>query len=55
MLTDHSLTERCNQMAGLLKGLRTLANAEDDAKILDILDTVNCIFNGSSIMLDFGH
>ncbi|KAH7090694.1 C6 transcription factor-like protein [Paraphoma chrysanthemicola] len=34
------ITERCLQMAGLLKGLRNSANAEDNVRIADILIAV---------------
>ena len=36
-----SVTERCQQMASLLKGLRSCANADDDARIAEILEAVS--------------
>jgi hypothetical protein len=40
VLTLCSVTEQCLQMAGLLRGLRHSANAEDNVKIADILIAV---------------
>jgi hypothetical protein len=37
-----SITERCQQMAGLLKELRNYANAEEDARVDQILECVSC-------------
>lgn len=36
-----SVTERCQQMASLLRGLRSCANADDDARIADLLEAVS--------------
>jgi hypothetical protein len=32
--------EHCQQMAGMLQGVRSSATAEDDARIADILEAV---------------
>ncbi|KAF2624217.1 C6 transcription factor-like protein [Macroventuria anomochaeta] len=39
--------ERCQQMASLLKGLRSCANADDDARIADLLEAVEEEISGS--------
>ena len=38
-----SVTERCMQMAGLLKKLRAFADEEDSARIGELLDAVSAI------------
>ena len=35
------MTERCQQMAGLLRGLRSCATADDDARISELLESVS--------------